>query len=171
MVTIANVSQLRSFQESHIPSVLSAAHNEVQHFVSRVTTCGVMARDAQTLQYGVHEALTNAVIHGNGRDPRLSVRLAYWLQGREVWIEIEDEGHGFGRDTVADPTADDRIQRVGGRGILLMEHYMDSVQFNARGNCVTMVRTCALRPVRAAWITKLREFAQSHFVCHPSDNP
>jgi serine/threonine-protein kinase RsbW len=39
---------------------------------------------------------------------------------------------------VADPTSPPRLERPGGRGLLLMRHHLSSVSFNERGNAVTL---------------------------------
>ena len=39
-----------------------------------------------------------------------------------------------------DPTDPANLEKVTGRGILLMQAFMDQVEFNAQGNEVTMVK-------------------------------
>jgi anti-sigma regulatory factor (Ser/Thr protein kinase) len=41
---------------------------------------------------------------------------------------------------VPDPTSDENLERLHGRGILLMEAYMDQVQWLAGGRRVRLVR-------------------------------
>ena len=55
-------------------------------------------------------------------------------------IEIEDEGPGFDRSSVPDPTSEENLERLHGRGILLMEAYMDKVEYSQGGRRVRMVK-------------------------------
>jgi serine/threonine-protein kinase RsbW len=90
------------------------------------------------VRLGLEEALVNAVRHGNRGDPRKRVRVRYRVAPQEVWAEVEDEGPGFDPGAVPDPTGPERLERPGGRGLLLMRHYLSSVSYNERGNAVTL---------------------------------
>jgi serine/threonine-protein kinase RsbW len=50
----------------------------------------------------VSEALANAMIYGNGRDPAKRVRVEVDLAPEQVAVVVRDEGHGF--DPEAWPT-------------------------------------------------------------------
>ena len=54
-------------------------------------------------------------------------------------ITIEDEGKGFERSSVPDPRLDENLEKLHGRGLLLMEEYMDEVQYSAGGRRIRMV--------------------------------
>jgi serine/threonine-protein kinase RsbW len=55
-------------------------------------------------------------------------------------IIIEDEGPGFDRKGVPDPTSDENLEKCSGRGILLIESYMDEVKWTNRGRRLKMVK-------------------------------
>src|SRR5437588_2526783 len=55
---------------------------------------------------------------------------------------ILDEGPGFDPTKLPDPTDPENLEKVSGRGLLLMRTFMDAVTFNATGNEVTMVKRC-----------------------------
>ena len=94
--------------------------------------------------FGVHlaveEAFHNAVEHGNQRDPNKTVGVEYYVDSHKVEIQLTDEGCGFNPDDVPDPRVGDNLYRPNGRGLLLINAYMDSVQYNECGNRVTMMR-------------------------------
>lgn len=94
--------------------------------------------------FGVHlaveEAFHNAVEHGNGKDPTKSVHIEYSVNREKIEIQITDEGSGFNPNDVPDPRLGDNLYRPNGRGLLLINAYMDEVHYNERGNCVTMAR-------------------------------
>lgn len=113
---------------------------EVEKFVFRVVAWGVTHDESLALRHSLHEAVVNTVRYGNAGDPNRQIRICYRLLSNEIFIEVEDEGRGFDRELVPDPTTDKNQIRRGGRG--LMMHFINSVEYNDPGNCVTMRRTC-----------------------------
>ena len=88
----------------------------------------------------LEEAFLNAVKHGNKMDPTKKVKVEYTVDSEKVDISITDEGNGFEPEHVADPRFGEKLFEPGGRGLLLMNSYMDIVEYNKRGNSVHMVR-------------------------------
>jgi serine/threonine-protein kinase RsbW len=88
----------------------------------------------------LEEAFLNAVKHGNKLDPTKKVKVDYSVDEDKVEISITDEGNGFQPDDVADPRFGPGLYQPGGRGLLLMNSYMDMVRYNEQGNSVYMVR-------------------------------
>ncbi|MGD0389887.1 MAG: ATP-binding protein [Tepidisphaeraceae bacterium] len=86
------------------------------------------------------EAMLNADKHGNRRDPRKKVRVEATVTPREAEIVVEDEGAGFKRAAVPDPTLPENLEKSGGRGIHLMEAYMNKVEWSHGGRRVRMVK-------------------------------
>lgn len=94
------------------------------------------ATDLFAVHLAVHEALTNAIIHGNRRDPGKKVTVSCGLQPDELTVAIGDEGPGFDPHQVPDCTHPDRLDAPGGRGVALMRSFMDSVSFSDEGRTV-----------------------------------
>ncbi len=92
------------------------------------------------VRLALEEALANAVNHGNRRDASKSVRVEYQVGPVEAIIRVSDEGPGFDRGQVPDPTLPENREKSCGRGIMLMEAYMSRVRWNDRGNQVEMVK-------------------------------
>jgi serine/threonine-protein kinase RsbW len=88
----------------------------------------------------LEEAMVNAIKHGNKLDPKKKVLVEARVSAKRVEIEIEDQGPGFDRSSVPDPTADENLCKCSGRGILLIEAYMNSVTWSHGGRRVKMVR-------------------------------
>lgn len=86
------------------------------------------------------EALVNAVQHGNHQLPWKKVFVRCRISADLVQIEITDEGEGFDPEKVADPTTADQIHKKSGRGIHLMRHFMDKVEYSFQGTRVYMER-------------------------------
>ncbi|MHB1169757.1 MAG: ATP-binding protein [Longimicrobiales bacterium] len=91
------------------------------------------------LRVGLTEALANAMLYGNNRDPRKRVRVEAEIEPDRITIRVTDEGRGFDPGEVDDPTTPANLQKAGGRGIFLIRKLMDRVEFNDRGNSVLMV--------------------------------
>ncbi len=94
------------------------------------------SRDIWNVRLALEEGLINAMKQGIGQ-----IRVAYQVNDSEVRIEIEDEGDGFDPENVPDPRLPENLERPGGRGLLLMRSFMSLVEYNQRGNCVTMRKT------------------------------
>lgn len=122
------------------------------------------------IQVGValREAMVNAIVHGNlevsskllddaagsgtafadlvaerrQKDPwqrrRVSVSARY--EPDEVTYRIEDEGPGFDPKSLPDPTDAANLERLHGRGLMLMRMFMDEVVHSPTGNVVTMTK-------------------------------
>ena len=76
------------------------------------------------------EAVINAILHGNKKDPAQQVHCSFELNDESLRIKIADEGPGLDPDTVPDPLAPENILRSSGRGIFLMRAIMDEVHFH-----------------------------------------
>ncbi|GIW95646.1 MAG: hypothetical protein KatS3mg110_3687 [Pirellulaceae bacterium] len=123
--------------------------------------------EAQQFQVALalEEALSNALYHGNleldsslrqtdidafyqlaesrsrqapYKDRRIEVTAL--LSPELVRLRVQDEGPGFDPAQIPDPTEAENLEKVSGRGILLMKTFMDSVRFLGRGNIVIMLK-------------------------------
>ena len=120
--------------------------HEMNYVIAKVLHAMSMNGYSDKEQFGVRlsleEAIVNGIKHGNQLDPDKKVHVRYQVSPQEICIEIEDEGPGFNPDRVPNPLSPENLERPGGRGVFLMRHYMTSVQFNERGNRVSL---CKLR--------------------------
>jgi serine/threonine-protein kinase RsbW len=96
----------------------------------------------------LHEALLNAIVHGNHEDPAKQVCVRCRCGIDEVSIVIRDEGQGFDPNEVPDPTAPENIQSTHGRGIYLMKKLMDEVRFEQGGAVVYLRKSAGKNPSR-----------------------
>jgi serine/threonine-protein kinase RsbW len=89
------------------------------------------------IEMALHEALANAVIHGNGDDSCKSVYVTCrcYIDG-EVAVTVRDQGRGFDSNAVLDPTLLENLLFTHGRGIYLMKTLMDEVSFEEGGSVV-----------------------------------
>jgi CheY-like chemotaxis protein/anti-sigma regulatory factor (Ser/Thr protein kinase) len=113
----------------------------------------------------LREALINAIQHGNleiGSELREKDDKGYYglieerrqqepFQDRRVHVYakeshrdavyvIRDEGPGFDPSTLPDPTDPSNLEKISGRGLLLIRTFMDEVHHNPIGNEITLVK-------------------------------
>ena len=142
-----------------IPSLI----NYVQSVVCSMGLCD--DADAIRVCIALEEAMRNAIFHGNLEltseqregdsvvyqrlvEERIAQR-PYSDRRLHVTVDvtptrgtftIRDQGPGFDPRKLPDPTDPENLERVSGRGLLLMRTFMDDVQFNETGNQVTMLK-------------------------------
>lgn len=95
------------------------------------------------LGLAVREAMVNAVMHGNQYNSGKRVHLAIAAASGAVRISITDEGQGFDLNHVPDPTEGENLLRGSGRGLLLIQAFVDefTVKRTAAGGAqVTLVK-------------------------------
>jgi CheY-like chemotaxis protein/anti-sigma regulatory factor (Ser/Thr protein kinase) len=114
---------------------------------------------------GIKEAIMNAIDHGNLEldsglrdlddnsyrlmgeerqkiEPYCSrtVRVKATVTAEEARYVVTDEGPGFSPDQIPDPTDPENLLRPHGRGMMLIQSFLDSVSHNEVGNEITMIK-------------------------------
>jgi CheY-like chemotaxis protein len=145
------------------PSLIPALIGHLESNLTRMKLCDEngLIRVAVALR----EALVNAIHHGNleldsglrEQDEKVYYNLLDErrqlepYQDRRVYVEaretrqeaiyvIRDEGIGFDPTTLPDPTDPANLDKVSGRGLLLIRTFMDEVEHNTKGNEITMIK-------------------------------
>jgi serine/threonine-protein kinase RsbW len=90
------------------------------------------------IMIAVTEAVNNAIKHGNKGDSGKNVSLALTLEEGMIKFRVEDEGRGFDFHNLPDPTSPENLEKPGGRGIFLMKHLADEVDFSEQGKIVEL---------------------------------
>lgn len=87
----------------------------------------------------VHEALSNAIVHGCKKDAskEIQCRLQCDPQGR-IAIIVTDPGPGFSPEVLPDPRQGENVYADHGRGIYLIRQLMNEVHFENGGNEIRM---------------------------------
>ncbi len=123
-----------------IPSDFIAGREVQRQILEGVEKHNFDTQSAFAIKLALEEALINAIKHGNKLDANKKVHVQATVSPDEAEIIIEDEGPGFERTSVPDPTADENIDKCSGRGILLMEAYMSVVEFSKQGRRIRLVK-------------------------------
>jgi anti-sigma regulatory factor (Ser/Thr protein kinase) len=82
-----------------------------------------------------HEALLNALFHGNQGNPRREIRVRCSLAAERVQLVVEDQGDGY--DALSDSNAAPSREQHG-RGLFLIRQYMTSVTTQRNGARIVM---------------------------------
>lgn len=90
------------------------------------------------IMIAVTEAVNNAIKHGNSSTSSKNVYLSLMLNENLLKFTIQDEGTGFNYHNLPDPTAPENLEKPGGRGIFLMKHLSDQVEFKEGGKVVEL---------------------------------
>jgi serine/threonine-protein kinase RsbW len=123
-----------------IPSDFAASREVQKRILDEVERQGFDPHSAFAVKLALEEALINAIKHGNKLNLHKSVHISYAVSHDRCEITIEDEGPGFDRCSVPDPTLEENLEKSSGRGILLMEAYMNTVEYSNDGRKVRMVK-------------------------------
>src|ERR1700752_5233226 len=93
--------ELRQTVASQVAAISPLA-NQLMRFILNFRSADGSETD---IEMALHEALANAVIHGNGENSRQRVHVACrcYMDG-EVSITVRDEGRGFDSNAIPDPT-------------------------------------------------------------------
>jgi serine/threonine-protein kinase RsbW len=90
------------------------------------------------IMIAVTEAVNNAIKHGNSGNKSKNVYLSLFLDESLIKFVVKDEGTGFNYESLPDPTAPENLEKPGGRGIFLMKHLSDEVEFKDNGRVVEL---------------------------------
>ena len=87
----------------------------------------------------LNEVVNNAIIHGNKLDPAKKVIINAEVDAKRALWTITDEGQGFDYVHLPDPTADENLEKLTGRGVFIIKMLADQCVFNAAGNEVELL--------------------------------
>jgi len=139
----AKPGELDRYMSNEINLELPSDISIIEHVVRLLAGCcrdyrSYGPRTLVNLRIALSEALTNAILYGNGGDRSKKVRLRASVDAWQIKVQVTDEGPGFDHQQTPDPTSDEAIEAPGGRGLFLLRQLADEVAFNEPGNSVTL---------------------------------
>lgn len=150
------MSQLNDGEIERVDRLLDSTLENVDLVEADVTRLAEQAgfdeEDLHRIGIAVRESMVNAVVHGNHYSTKKKVHfsVAHSLVKDDgdppkdcLAVVIEDEGEGFQKQEVPDPLAEENLLRHSGRGLLLIEAFMDRFVIEPRapqGTRVTLVK-------------------------------
>ena len=102
---------------------------------------GLSEDERDNLAIAVTEAVGNAIVHGNKKNPQKKVRLVFRMGKNSVAVSVTDEGPGFDPDKLGDPLDPQNLMKESGRGLFILKTLMDKVSFSFSpdGTTITFV--------------------------------
>jgi CheY-like chemotaxis protein len=89
------------------------------------------------------EAIYHNLIKARRKQPPFESRRVFVdvaIAVAEATYTIRDEGRGFDPSILPDPSDPENLEKVGGRGLMLIRTFMDKVFHNEMGNAITLVK-------------------------------
>lgn len=131
----------QTIYQTHVYSELSAAASLSGILVSKLAGAGLITeREREKYAACFEEALRNAIVHGNREDPKTLVHAVLFRGDTEWGLVVEDQGSGFDRSRLPDPHAPEFALSSQGRGVQLMLHVMDRVEFHNGGSTLLIAK-------------------------------
>ncbi|MGD9127962.1 MAG: ATP-binding protein [Planctomycetia bacterium] len=119
-----------------IASSLSLVQDFIDDVAEYVQTRAIPV-DEFSFKFALTEAVTNAIEHGNKKNPRRLVKFRLWEEEGSLRMSFEDEGSGFDWREYQDPSCPDSTAESG-RGLFIIGQCGYEVEFNEAGNLVTL---------------------------------
>lgn len=126
--------------DKQIPSHPDEGVSVIREILEQLEKNGWNDKDMFGIHMAMEEAVMNAIKHGNQRDPSKSVHVEIVLSCTQFYSRVTDEGSGFDPSEVPDPTLDENLEKASGRGLMLMNNFVDVVQYNDAGNSVELTK-------------------------------
>lgn len=125
--------------ETRIQSDLCLKTPLTLRIVSELVSEGLIKEDErEKLEICCEEAIKNAIVHGNGENLARWVLVRVFRDGNEWGISVKDQGAGFGEEEIERTKDPCLVWKEEGRGIQVMEHVMDKVEYFSGGRQVVL---------------------------------
>ena len=113
----------------------------VNALLGQLDAFGWCNRDTFGIHMAMEEAIMNAIRHGNRCDSAKHVHIVMELCCSRFYSRITDQGSGFDPAKIPDPTLEENLEKTSGRGVMLMNKFVDRVTYNEVGNSVELEKT------------------------------
>ncbi len=107
---------------------------------SVTTKLGFGEDDASWIELAIHEAVINAITHGNKGADDKQVDVKFDIEPDSMTVFIRDRGEGFDPSSLPDPLDPENLLNPSGRGIFYMRTFMDEVEYLAHPEGGSVVR-------------------------------
>jgi serine/threonine-protein kinase RsbW len=129
-----------------LDSTLDSVDSAEAEVLKAAERSGFGEEDLHKIGMAVRESMVNAVVHGNRYNTRKKVHLKVCTRADRLVVIVRDEGEGFDMSTLPDPLAEENLLRQSGRGLLLIQAFMDELDVRRaepKGTEVKMVKYLA----------------------------
>ena len=106
---------------------------QLTEFVDQLLEPLKKRRNFYIVKLGLHEALVNAVKHGNNLDPHKIIKVKRIITPKWCVWQIQDQGNGLKPDKRLF-NLPKRIDSINGRGLYIIHECFDDVRWSPKGN-------------------------------------
>jgi serine/threonine-protein kinase RsbW len=133
----ANVqtSELYTLQLPSKPESITQLETLIEHIADKHNVSEDTFANMMTC---LNEIAINAIVHGNKLDESKKVIVNAEVDAKRVVWTVTDEGEGFDYDHLPDPTAEENLENLTGRGVFIVKQLADQCVFNTKGNEVEL---------------------------------
>ncbi|OGX16782.1 MAG: hypothetical protein A3K83_04665 [Omnitrophica WOR_2 bacterium RBG_13_44_8b] len=123
-----------------MPSRLELTPDLISSLVERLYHLPLDEYMVFNIKLALQEAVINAIEHGNKLQGDLMVQVDIEADTKQLTIQVTDQGSGFDYKSIPNPTDPQNIEKLRGRGLFLMHHAMDKIDFSNNGRTITMTK-------------------------------
>ena len=106
---------------------------QLTEFVDQLLEPLKQRRNFYILKLGLHEALVNAVKHGNNLDPHKRIKVKRIITPNWCVWQIQDQGKGLERKKRLFHLPK-KVDSINGRGLYIIHECFDDVRWSPKGN-------------------------------------
>ena len=123
-----------------IPSQLELVPDFISSLVEKLYHLPLDEYTVFNIKLALQEAVINAVEHGNKMQSDLLIQVDIATDNQRLIIQVTDQGKGFDYKTIPNPTKPENIEKLRGRGIFLIQHVMNKIEFANKGRTIRMIK-------------------------------
>ena len=123
-----------------VPSSLEEIPQATKRIFDFFQRLNLNESDRFDLRLSFEEILINAMKHGNGLRREVPVRVTASYDASELKVCVQDHGGGFDISRLKDPTLGPNVEAYSGRGVYLVKHLMDRLEYGPKGNSVEITK-------------------------------
>ena len=114
-------------------------HSSLQltEFVDQLLEPFKKSRNFYIIKLGLHEALVNAVKHGNNLDPHKKIKVKRIITPNWCVWQIQDQGDGLQQEKRIFHLPK-RVDSINGRGLYIIRECFDDVRWSPKGNTLQL---------------------------------
>ena len=134
-----NLAKMEKLQQT-LDSTLESVDKVEELVIAEAGKAGFEDDDQHQIGMAARECAVNAVVHGNRYNKNKRVHLEIARTAQSLEITIGDEGDGFSMSSLPDPLAPENLMKQSGRGLLLIQAFMDGFDLHLREGGGTEVK-------------------------------
>ena len=106
---------------------------QLNEFVDQLLEPIKRSQSSYLIKLGLHEALVNAVKHGNKLDPTKNIRVRRIITPNWCVWQIQDQGNGL-EIKKRNYKLPKKVNSINGRGLYIINECFDDIRWSCKGN-------------------------------------